>query len=81
MAKVVFAGSYESVQDPRRTLTEAMRMLQRDAMDGELSELKRQIKDAERRGDTQLARELVLRQMKTRSMADQLGRRPEEDPR
>jgi DNA primase len=81
VAKVVFAGSYESVQDPRRTLTEAMRMLQRDAMDGELSELKRQIKDAERRGDTQLARELVLRQMKTRSMADQLGRRPEEDPR
>jgi DNA primase len=81
VAKVVFAGSYESVQDPRRTLTEAMRMLQRDAMDGELVELKRQIKDAERRGDTQLARELVLRQMKTRSMADQLGRRPEEDPR
>jgi len=81
VAKVVFAGSYESVQDPRRTLTEAMRMLQRDAMDGELSELKRQIKDAERRGDTQLARELSMRQLKTRSMADQLGRRPEEDPR
>jgi DNA primase len=81
VAKVVFAGSYESVQDPRRTLTEAFRMLQRDVMDGELADLKRQIKDAERRGDTQLARELVMRQMKTRSMADQLGRRPEEDPR
>ncbi len=81
VAKVVFAGSYESVQDPRRTLAESVRSLKRNRVDEEIAELTRQMKDAERRGDMELARELSMRKLKTRSMADQLGRRPEEDPR
>lgn len=81
VAREVFAGSYKALTEPRRTLAEAINLLRRERLVVELLEIRRQLKDAQQRGDTTLACELALRQLKTRSMADALGRRPEEEPR
>jgi DNA primase len=81
VAREVFAGSYIGVTEPRRTLAEAANRLRRERLVVELEEIRRQLKDAQQRGDSALASELVMRQLKTRSMADALGQRPEEEPR
>jgi hypothetical protein len=77
VAKVVFAGSYVSVEDPRRTLANMVRGLQQAQSRREVAELKSQIQDAERRGDLPLARELISRQARLKAMTG----RPEEEPR
>jgi hypothetical protein len=61
VAREVFAGSYASVEDPRRTLVEAVHQLRQSRIADEVAELQRRIKDAERRGDTAQARECLAR--------------------
>ena len=77
----VLAGSYKSLAEPSRTLADALRSLSRDRLLAEFEALGKQLKDAQRRGDQTLARELALRQVETRTKADRMMRRPEEDPR
>jgi Ca2+-dependent lipid-binding protein len=77
VAKVVFSGSYVSVEDPRRTLSNMVRGLQQAQSRRELAEIKSQLQDAERRGDQALTRELFSRQARLKAMTG----RPEEEPR
>jgi DNA primase len=70
VAREVFAGSYASVEDPKRTLTEALAQLRQSRLADEIADLSQQIKEAERRGDAALARECLgrltaLRQLKS----------------
>ncbi|MFH0903464.1 MAG: DNA primase [Pseudomonadota bacterium] len=74
-------SSYKSLVDPARTLEEMVRTLRRERLQVEVDDLGRQIKDAERRGNRVLARELARLQLETRSRAESLRRRPEEEPR
>jgi len=81
VAQEVLSGSYAQVASPKRTLENAVRALRRERLEQEDTRLNRAIKDANRRGDRALERELFLKQMETRKLADELSRRPEEDPR
>lgn len=74
----VLSGQYKSLADPARALIDALRNLRRDRLAAAVEDLDRRIKDAERRGDRVLARELVKRMIETRNEADRLRRRPEE---
>jgi DNA primase len=77
VAKVVFAGEYRRIEDPRRTLSNMVRGLSAAHQKRELAEVKSQLQDAERRGDLALARELSARQVRLKVMTG----RPEEEPR
>ena len=81
VAQKVLSGEFAAVANPRRTLQEAVRALRRDRLVEEDARINRAIKDANRVGDNTRARELILKQMETRKLADELSRRPEEDPR
>jgi hypothetical protein len=70
-----------SLANPRRTLVESLRTLERERVERDLERLARAIKDAARRGDNDLVRELTTRQIQTRNLAIDLNRRPEEEPR
>ncbi|MBI4508929.1 MAG: DNA primase [Deltaproteobacteria bacterium] len=81
VAREVLNGSYMSLQDPHRTLAEMLRALHRERLQAEGDALGLRIKEAERRGDVALARELAMRRLQTRNLADDLRRRPKEEPR
>jgi DNA primase len=81
VATALFAGEYIKVPNPSRTLNETVGVLRAEQLDAEVVRLTQQLKDAERRGDQALARELSKRQIQTRNEAAQLKRRPEEEPR
>ncbi len=81
VARELLAGAYASVPHPRRMLVEAVRMLKSERLDHELARIATAIKDADRRGEHDLVRELTIRKIQTRNMAEDLKRRPEEEPR
>ena len=81
VAREVLSGAYAAVPNPRRTLMDAVRMLRSEHMEQELARLHRAAKDANRRGDTTLERELTRKYVETRKHAEDLKRRPEEEPR
>jgi len=81
VAQEVLSGAYAQVPNPRQSLVTATRTLRREQLDKEDARLQRDIKDANRRGETALVRELLLKRTETRKRADELSRRPEEDPR
>jgi hypothetical protein len=81
VAREIYSGAYASLSAPRRTLVETIRTLERERLEIDLERLSRAIKDAARRGDSDLARELSIRQIQTRKLAEDLKRRPEEEPR
>ena len=81
VAQEVLSGAYARVVNPRGTLLSVLRTLERDKLDQENAQITRAIKDAQRLGDTARVRELFLKQMETRKLADDLSRRPEENPR
>jgi DNA primase len=81
VARAVLSGAYAAVSSPRRTLLDAVRMLRSEQLELELARLHRAAKDANRRGDTTLERELTRKYVETRKHAEDLKRRPEEEPR
>jgi DNA primase len=81
VAQEVLSGAYARVANPRATLASVVRTLEREKLDQENVHISRAIKDAQRLGDTTRVRELILKQMETRKLADDLSRRPEENPR
>jgi DNA primase len=81
VAREIYSGAYATLSSPRRTLVETLRTLERERLEHDLDCLARDLKDAARRGDSDLARELSIRQIQTRKLAEELKRRPEEDPR
>src|SRR5262249_20537435 len=81
VAQKLHAGSFARVESPRRALHDAWRVLQGAKLQTEDERLGRELKDAERRGDAALARELSLKRLQTRNMAEALKRRPEDEPR
>jgi hypothetical protein len=78
VAREVMSGAYARVPNPRRTLDEALRTLKVERLRTEQEGLERELKDAERRGDRERARALLIRQVETRKQAEELKRRPEE---
>jgi hypothetical protein len=50
VAREVMAGSYRTVTNPRETLIDAVETLSRTRLEAEVSELERQIHEAQRRG-------------------------------
>jgi DNA primase len=81
VARELLSGAYAAVPNPRQTLVDAVRVLKRERLESELEQIVHDFKDAVRRGDTALARELSIRRIQTRNMAEDLKRRPEEEPR
>lgn len=81
VAREIYSGAYASLPVPRRALVETIRKLERERLEGDLERLARAIKDAARRGDSDLVRELSIRQIQTRNLAEDLKRRPEDEPR
>jgi DNA primase len=81
VARAVLSGAYADIPNPRRALGDAVRFLELGRLDVEDRRLERAIKDANRRGDTSLERELVMKRVETRKHAEDLKRRPEEEPR
>jgi hypothetical protein len=81
VAQMLHAGSFAQVETPRRALHDAWRVLQGVKLQAEHDRLGRELKDAERRGDAALARELSLKRLQTRNMAEALKRRPEDERR
>ncbi len=81
VAQTLHAGSFARVESPRRALHDAWRVLQGAKLQTEDERLGRELKDAERRGNAALARELSLKRLQTRNMAEALKRRPEDEPR
>jgi DNA primase len=81
VAREVLSGSWSRVPNPRRSLEEAVRNLEVDRLLGEAERLSHAVKDAQRRGDATLVRELHLKHFETRKRAEELKRRPEEEPR
>jgi DNA primase len=83
VAREVMSGRYAKANfsDARRALVEMVRVLESDRLAAEVHKLAGQRDDAISRGDQTRARELSLLLMQTRRQADELRRRPEEEPR
>jgi DNA primase len=81
VAEALHAGHSIGVTNPRRTLHDMWRSLQLSKLDAEADQIDREQKEAERRGNAALARELGLKGFQTRKMAEALKRRPEDEPR
>lgn len=67
VAREILAGSYAMLEDPGSALVEAVRALQAERERAATEELRRQVKEAARRGDSARARELALLQVRTKS--------------
>ena len=81
VASRLLEAHYAQLENPRRVLLETIRILKSERLERDLDQIKVAIKDAARRGDSTLARELSIRQIETRKLAEDLKRRPEEEPR
>jgi DNA primase len=81
VAVKLHAGSFARVESPRRALHDAWRVLQGAKLQTEDERLGRELKEALRRGNAALARELSLKRLQTRNMAEALKRRPEDERR
>jgi len=79
--RAILSGDYRSVPDPRRTLIESLQSLEGDQLDFEHERLGELLKEAKKRGEHELARELSIQRLETRRRRDLLTKRPEEDPR
>ncbi len=77
VAREVCSGAYAKITDPRRTLRETVRNLQSKSLQSDLERIDRDLKDADRRGDNALAKQLFSLQIETRNKAEALKRRPE----
>jgi DNA primase len=77
VAPRLLSGEFTRLDNPRRVLHETVNMLKSERLEHELAAIARRIKDAARRGDSTLARELSIRQIETRKAAEDLKRRPE----
>jgi DNA primase len=74
VAEHVLAGHFRTQEkDPRTTLEGVAGTLRKERRDAEARELRRQIDDAKRRGDSALVRQLVVRHHETLKEADKAG--------
>jgi DNA primase len=76
VAARLLEGHYAGLDNPRRVLVETIRILESERLARDLDQINVAIKDAARRGDSTLARELSIRQIETRKLAEDLKRRP-----
>jgi DNA primase len=84
VASRLLQAHYAQIENPRRALRESINILKSERLERDLDQIKVAIKDAARRGDSTLARELSIRQIETRKLAEDLKRRPAlegEEPR
>ncbi len=78
VVRKVLGGEFRDVPNPRKTLQNAVATLIRARLEAEARDLDQRAQEAKRRGDDDLARELVVRRLQTLKEA---AKRPEEDSR
>lgn len=70
IAKAILSGAFANLSNPTHSLEDAIKRLRTIQLRPKLAELQSQAEDAERRGDTELARQLFREILATRKQVD-----------